>query len=117
MSQDSETIHVSETTVASHQLVVAGFPNEGSRGGAAGVAFGNEPADDSVAMGSSGTVPSAIEVFASADEPPPKPPDPPVITEKNRVAQLFELRSSQSEAAAAEVIHSVDGARLRSQRG
>lgn len=79
MSQDSETIPVSETTIASHQLLVPGFPREGSRSGATSVEFRSEPEDDSSARGSSGTLPAAHEFLAP-------PEDPPIIKEGTRIS-------------------------------
>ena len=113
MSQDSETIHVNETTIASHQLVVPGFPTERARSGAASVEFRSEPGDDSLAMGSVGALPKALEFFAV-------PGDPPIITEGTRLTHLHALCSSQPEAPATEVLHPIEIAqiaRLRSKRG
>ncbi len=88
MSQDSETIHVSETTIASHQLVVPpGFPKESGRSAAASVEGHSCAADPSVGLGSAGALPKTRELAAA-------PEDPPVITEKNRIVRLDLLCNS-----------------------
>ena len=94
MSQDSESIHVKEPTIASHGLVVPGLSPERSR------------------VRSGAALPDC-EYFAL-------PGDPPVITEGSRLTRLDLLCSTQPEALATEVLHPTELAqirRLRSERG
>lgn len=88
MSQDSETIHASETMIASHQLVVApGFPGDSGRSGAAGVECLSGSAESSVGLGGTSGLTKTRELTAVPEEPP-------VITEKNRVVRLDMLCNS-----------------------